>query len=146
MPFLQDFKTFALKGNVLDLAIGVVIGAAFGKIVTALVDDVIMPLLGLITGGVKFTDRFAVLAPAKDGSTDFLSLAAARTAGANVLAWGDFLQTILDFILIALSIFVAIRALTRIQRRRAAIEAAAPAAPSTTDALLAEIRDELRRR
>lgn len=144
MGFLQDFKKFAMKGNVLDLAVAVVIGGAFGKIVTALVNDVIMPLVGLIGDGNKFTDKFVILKKAKPEDV-YVSLQQARDAGANVLAYGNFIQTIVDFVIIAFSIFVAIRVLESLKRK----EEEAPAAPpklSTTDQLLTEIREELKNR
>lgn len=143
MGFLQDFKKFAMKGNVLDLAVAVIIGGAFGKIVTALVNDIIMPLVGMVGDGKKFTDKFVILKRAKPDDA-YTSLQQAREAGANVLAYGSFIQTIVDFLIIAFSIFVAIRVLESLKRK----EEAAPAAPpalSTTDKLLTEIRDELKK-
>src|SRR5687768_7993703 len=100
MGFISDFRAFALKGSVMDLAIGVIIGAAFGRIVTALVNDILMPVIGLASGGAKFTDRFSVLshAPGKEGAT-YASLEEAKAAGANVLAYGDFIQSIFDFLI-----------------------------------------------
>jgi large conductance mechanosensitive channel len=143
MSFWQDFKAFAFKGNVMDLAVAVIIGGAFGKIVTALVDDIIMPLVGTLTStGQKFTDHFVVLRAGKDGATDYASLALAKAAGANVLAYGDFIQTIVDFVIIAFFIFLAIRLLSRMQRKNE--EAIVAAGPSSTDQLLIEIRDELK--
>lgn len=146
MGLITDFRSFALKGNVMDLAVGVIIGAAFGKIVTALVDDLLMPVIGLATGGTKFTDRFAVLRY-KEGAegTVYKSLAEAKAAGANVFAYGDFIQTVLDFLIIAFSIFIIVRMLEKARRKKEAAPAAAIAPPSATDQLLAEIRDELRR-
>lgn len=143
MGFLQDFKKFAMKGNVLDLAVAVVIGGAFGKIVTALVDDIIMPFVGLIGDGNKFTDKFIVLKKAKPEDV-YVSLKQARDAGANVLAYGNFIQTIVDFVIIAFSIFVAIRVLESLKRKEEA--KTPPPAPqlSSTDKLLTEIRDELK--
>ena len=141
MGFIKEFKTFALKGNVVDLAVGVIIGAAFGKIVTALVDDLLMPLIGLLGDGQKFTDKFVVLKPAKDGASSFQSLAEAKAAGANVLAYGDFIQTVVDFFIIAFCIFIMIKFINRLKKK----EEAAPAGPSSTDKLLMEIRDELKK-
>jgi large conductance mechanosensitive channel len=144
MGFLKDFKAFAFRGNVVDLAVAVIIGGAFGKIVTALVDDIVMPVVGKLTpGGQKFTDLFYVLTPGKTGST-YQSLAAAKADGANVLAYGDFIQTIVDFLIIAFFIFLAIQAMARMERKKE-IPATEPV-PSSTDLLLTDIRDELRKR
>jgi large conductance mechanosensitive channel len=145
MQLWRDFKSFAFKGNVIDLAVAVMIGAAFNKIVTALVNDIIMPLVGVIMGsGAKFTDKFIVLKEAKVGDS-YASLEQARAAGANVLAYGDFIQTIVDFLIIAFSIFMAITLTKRIRERQEKAETIAPEAPSTTDKLLMEIRDELKK-
>ena len=143
MGFLKDFKKFAMRGNVVDLAVAVVIGGAFGKIVTAMVNDIVMPFVGVVTGGGKFTDRFIVLKPGKPGDT-YETLAQAREASANVLAYGNFLQTIVDFILIALCIFIAIRAMEKMKRKEEEAPAAPPA-PTTTEQLLMEIRDSLKK-
>lgn len=144
MAFWKDFKAFAMKGNVIDLAVGVVIGAAFGKIVTALVDDLIMPIIGYLTPkGQKFTDLYIVLKPAKDGDA-YTSLEQAKTAGANVFAYGHFIQTIVDFLIIAFFIFIAIRAIQRLQTKQEEEKKAAPE-PSSTDKLLIEIRDLLKK-
>jgi large conductance mechanosensitive channel len=146
MGMISDFRAFALKGNVIDLAVGVIIGAAFGRIVTALVDDILMPLIGLATGGTKFNDRFAVL-KYKEGAegTVYKSLAEAKAGGANVFAYGDFIQTVFDFLIIAFCIFMIVRMLERARRKKEAAPAAEVAPPSATDQLLTEIRDELRR-
>ena len=142
MGFFKEFKSFALKGNVMDLAVGVIIGAAFGKIVSALVDDLLMPVIGLVGDGQKFTDRFVVLKPGKDGASSFSSLAEAKAAGANVLAYGDFIQTVVDFFIIAFCIFIIVKFMNRMKTKEEA--AAPPPAPSTTDPMLMEIRDELK--
>lgn len=144
MSFWSDFKTFAVKGNVMDLAVGVIIGGAFGKIVTALVEDMIMPLVGMIGAGSNFTDKFFVLKAGKGGTTDFKSLAEAKTAGANVLAYGDFIQTIVNFLIVAFSIFIFIQLISKFRIRHEAAVAAAPPVISSTDKLLMEIRDELK--
>ncbi len=141
MGFWKDFKAFAFKGNVVDLAVAVIIGGAFGKIVTALVDDIIMPVIGKLTpNGQKFTDLFLVLTPGKTGDT-YKALAEAKADGANVLAYGDFIQTIVDFLIIAFFIFLAIKMMQRLEKKKAE----EPAPPSATEQLLAEIRDELKR-
>lgn len=146
MGFINDFKSFAIKGNVIDLAVGVIIGAAFGKIITALVDDVIMPFIGLITGeGRKFTDKFYVLKPAKPGEV-YKSLQEAKTAGANVFAYGNFIQTVTDFLIIAFCIFIIVRIFNNFRNKEEKKAAALPPPPSSTDKLLIEIRDLLKER
>ncbi len=145
MGFWKDFKAFAVKGNVIDLAVGVIIGGAFGKIVAALVDDVIMPFIAIIMGnGDKFYDKFVVLKPGKPGET-YQSLENAKKAGANVFAYGHFIQTVVDFLIIAFFIFVAIRFINRFKEKEEK-KAAPPPGPSSTDKLLMEIRDELKKR
>ena len=111
---LKEFKEFAIKGNVMDLAIGVIIGAAFGKIVTAFVEDIIMPLIGMLTGGVNFADKFILLSTSK--GTAFSSLAEAKKAGAAVLAYGDFINVVLNFIIIAFVIFLMVKQINRLKR------------------------------
>ncbi len=147
MSFLKDFKAFAMKGSVVDLAVGVIIGGAFGKIVTAMVEDVIMPMVGVLTGkGQMFVDKFYVLKPAKEGDV-YTSLDIAKKAGANVFAYGHFIQTIFDFLIIAFFIFLIIQLMARMQRKEdEKAQAAAPPAPSSTDALLTEIRDLLKKK
>jgi large conductance mechanosensitive channel len=141
MGFWGEFKSFAMKGNVIDLAVGVIIGGAFGKIVTAMVDDVIMPLVALATGGgTNFGDMFYVLSPGKDGGT-YTSLEQAKTAGANVFAYGHFIQTVVDFLIIAFFIFLAIKGINRMKTEK--VETA-PLGPTATEKLLAEIRDLLK--
>lgn len=114
MPFFKEFKEFALKGNVMDLAIGVVIGAAFGKIVTSLVNDIIMPLTTLITGNIDFVNRFIVLNP--DGNP-YTELDAAKAANRVTLNYGLFITNIIDFLIIALSIFIIVKQLNRFKRK-----------------------------
>ena len=119
---LREFKDFALRGNVIDLAIAVIIGGAFGKIITSFVNDIIMPPLGLLLGNVNFTDLFIALDGMKYGS-----LADAQAAGAPTLNYGLFINTIIDFILVAFVIFLVVRQINRVKR------APAPAAPTTKD-------------
>ncbi len=138
--FLQDFKAFAMKGNVIDMAVGVIIGGAFGKIVSSVVADIIMPPIGLLVGGVNFTDLKWVLKPAvlEDGK---------EVAAAVTLNYGNFLQVTFDFIIIAFSIFLLIKLLTKLTtKKKAAVPAAPPAppAPSKEELLLTEIRDLLK--
>ena len=144
MSFASEFKEFAVKGNVMDLAVGVIIGAAFGKIVTALVNDLLMPVIAMFSGGAKFNDKFAVLPGGEEkyNALPVKSLEEVRKAGINVLAYGDFIQTIVDFLIIALCIFMVIKVMNGMKKKE---EAAAPAGPSSTDQLLMEIRDELKK-
>ena len=130
MSLGSEFKEFAMKGNVVDLAVGVIIGGAFGKIVSSFVGDVVMPLLGKIVGGVDFSTLGASLGIAGDGKTEIL------------LKYGVFLQSIFDFLIIALAIFMAIKALNRMKKPD---PAAPPPAPSVSEVLLGEIRDLLKK-
>ena len=130
-----------MKGSVIDLAVAVIIGGAFGKIVSAMVDDIIMPLVGMVTGGKLFTDNFLILKYAKEGD-HYDTLEAAKKAGANVFAYGHFVQTIFDFLIIALFIFLAIQAMSKMKKQEEAAPAT-PAEPSATEKLLMEIRDRL---
>ena len=134
---LGEFKAFIARGNVLDLAVGVIIGAAFGKIVSSLTDDVIMPVIGVITGGVNFSNQYAVLAGEVPAGA---SLAAARESGATVLAWGSFITAVVNFLILAFVIFLIVRQAKRLQPK----PEAAPAGPSEVE-LLTEIRDALRK-
>ena len=119
---IKEFKEFVMKGNVIDLAIAVIIGAAFGKIVTSFTNDIIMPPIGLLLGNVNFTDLFIAL----DGN-EYASLAVAQAAGAPTINYGVFINTILDFIIVALVIFLIVRQMNQMKR------APAPAAPSTKE-------------
>ena len=141
---LQEFKQFALKGNVVDLAIGVIIGSAFGKIVESLVGDLIMPMLSAVLGRVDFSNLFIVLGtvPAGVGS----SLEALRKAGVPVLAYGSFLTVLVNFILLAFVIFILIRQINRLRSTPEPAAPAAPAAPPEDVLLLREIRDSLQQR
>ena len=138
MSMVQEFKDFALRGNVVELAVGIVIGAAFGKIVTALVDNIIMPVVGLLAGGVDFTNLFISL----DGS-DHATLAAAQEAGAAVLGYGAFIQSMVDFLIVAFAIFMAVKAINSVKREEPAEEEEAPAEDPQL-VLLREIRDNLK--
>ena len=131
MSLLQEFKAFAVKGNMIDMAVGIIIGAAFGKIVSSLVGDVIMPPLGMIIGGVDFTD-LAITLKAAEGE-----------APAVLLAYGKFIQTIIDFTIIAFAIFIGIKAINKLKREEEAAPAAPPA-PTKDQELLTEIRDLLK--
>ena len=135
---LSEFKDFIAKGNVLDLAVAVIIGAAFGTIVTSLTGDVIMPLVGAVLGNVDFSNLYTVLSGEVEPGT---SLAAARASGANVLAWGQFITVFINFLILAFVIFL----LGRYANKALKKAAEAPAGPSEVD-LLTEIRDELKKR
>jgi large conductance mechanosensitive channel len=136
----EEFKKFALRGNVVDLAVGVIIGAAFGGIVTSLVNDIIMPIIGAVTGGLDFSNYFIPLS-AKVTAT---SLVEAKKQGA-VLAWGNFITLAINFIIIAFILFLVIRGINKLFRK-AAEEPATPPAPTKDQMLLEEIRDILKSR
>ena len=130
-----------MKGNVMDMAVGVIIGGAFGKIVSSLVSDVLMPLIGKLTGGVSFVDLFVNL-----GDGNYTTLAAAKEAGAAVFAYGQFIQNIIDFLIVALCIFLMIKGMNKLNRKKEEPAPAEPEAPKgpTQEELLAEIRDLLK--
>ena len=135
---LKEFKEFAMRGNVMDLAIGVVIGAAFGKIVSSLVADIIMPVVGVLTGGIDFSNIFINL-----GDGEFATLKAAQEAGAPTLNIGLFTNTVLDFVIVAFAIFMVVKQINRLKRKEEAAPEA-PAAPPREEVLLEEIRDLLK--
>jgi len=139
MGFAQDFKAFISRGSVVDLAVGVVIGGAFGGIVTSFVNDVLMPPIGQLMGKVDFSNLFVSLS-----GGDYATLKAAKEAGAATLNYGLFLNAVINFLIIAFAIFLVIRALARFQRKEAA--PAAPPEPSEEVKLLTQIRDALRPR
>jgi large conductance mechanosensitive channel len=134
---IEEFKKFAMRGNVVDLAVGVIIGAAFGAIVSSLVADIIMPIIGAMTGGLDFSNYFVKLSSKVTAD----SLAEAKKQGA-VLAWGSFLTIVINFLIIAFVLFLVIRAITRLQKKEEATPA--PAKPSPEVELLTEIRDVLK--
>ena len=138
MGFFIDFKASLMKGDVLSLATAVVIGAAFGKIIGSAVDDIIMPIIGLITGGIDFTQKFITL----DGSS-YPTLEAAKAAGAAVITYGNFVQAVINFVIIAFFIFVVLRAVEK-TRKKEVVEVAASAVP-TQEELLIQIRDLLKK-
>ena len=139
MGLIQEFREFAVKGNAIDLAVGVIIGGAFGKIISSLVDDVIMPPIGLLLGGADFTNLFINLGPG-----DYPTLAAAKAAGAATLNYGNFLQSVVNFLIVVWIVFLMVRAINRMRRRQEEV-AAAPPAPAEEIVLLREIRDALRK-
>ena len=138
MGFIKEFKEFAMKGNVMDMAVGVIIGGAFGKIVTSLVNDMLMPVISLCTGGIDFVNLFVNLSD----DVKYKTLAEAQEAGASVFAYGQFIQNIFDFIIIAFCIFLMIKAMNKMKKK----EEPAPEAPNgpTQEELLTEIRDLLK--
>jgi large conductance mechanosensitive channel len=138
---LKEFKEFAMRGNVLDMAVGIIIGAAFGSIVTSLVNDLLMPPIGMLLGGADFSNLFFVL---KEGATQgpYASVAAAKAAGAVTLNIGVFLNAVISFLLVAFAVFLLVRGVNRMRRE----EPPPPAAPTPQEALLGEIRDLLRKR
>ena len=141
---LKEFKEFAMRGNVVDMAVGVIIGAAFGAIVTSFVGDVMMPILGLLTGGVDFSGKFALL---KDGATPgpYATLAAAKAAGAVTVAYGLLINTVVNFVIVAVALFMVIKGMNATRKQEAEVPAPPPP-PSTESVLLREIRDLLSRR
>ncbi|MDA8092851.1 MAG: large conductance mechanosensitive channel protein MscL [Betaproteobacteria bacterium] len=141
MRFLQDFRDFAVKGNVIDLAVAVIIGGAFGKIVSALVSDLIMPLVGLVVGKIDFSNLFVVLGKAPPGTP--MTLEGLKKANVPVLAYGDFITMTLNFLILAFVIFVMVRMISKL-KRSAPDSTAAQAPPEPADVtLLREIRDAL---
>jgi large conductance mechanosensitive channel len=116
---LEDFKKFLMRGNVVDLAVGVIIGAAFGKIVSSLVDDLLMPALGLVLGKIDFSNLYLVLRAGSDGASSYPSLAAAKAAGAATLNYGQFISVTINFVIVAAAIFVLIRVISRFDRKEA---------------------------
>lgn len=143
MSIIQEFKEFAIKGNMMDLAIGVIIGGAFGKIIDSLVKDIIMPLITVITGGgVDFTQKFFVLG---SNPNNLQSLAELQKAGVNVLTYGNFLTIFINFLILAWVVFLLVKLMNRLRRTKEEV----PAAPAPTPEdiqLLREIRDELKQR
>ena len=132
---LKEFKDFAMKGNVVDMAVGIVIGAAFGKIVTSFVNDVLMPPIGKMMGGTDFTNLFVTLSEG-----EFATLEAAQEAGAVTINYGLFINTVLDFVIVAFAIFMVIKQMNKMKKQ----EEEAPASPPADIALLEEIRDLLK--
>lgn len=141
---LKEFKEFAMKGNMLDMAVGIIIGAAFGAIVTSLVKDVIMPPIGLLLGGVDFTNMFLVLKEGATAPAPYADLAAASAAGAVTLNYGTFINSIVSFLIVAFSVFLLIKGVNKLRREKPA-EPEAPAPTPEDVLLLREIRDSLKR-
>ncbi len=131
MSMLEEFKSFAVKGNVVDMAVGIIIGAAFGKIVTALVSGVVMPPIGVLLGGVNFTDLSIVVKEATEKTP------------AVVIAYGSFIQTVVDFLIIAFAVFMMVKTINKLKKKEE-VAPKAPPAPSAEEVLLSEIRDLLK--
>ena len=142
MGMVQEFREFAIKGNVIDLAVGVIIGGAFGKIVDSVVSDLIMPVVGLVFGKLDFSNLFLVLGRVPEGVP--LTLDALRKAGVPVLAYGSFITVAVNFLILAFIIFLMVKQINRLKRQAPAAPAA-PAAPPEDIVLLREIRDSLRK-
>ena len=137
MKLIDEFKAFAMKGNVTDMAVGIIIGAAFGKIVSSVVNDIIMPPIGLLLNGVNFTDLKITI---KEATTD----ATGQAVNAITLNWGSFVQFIIDFLIIAFTVFILIKAMNRLKKKQEEVPPMPPA-PSKTEELLSEIRDLLKK-
>ena len=142
MGMMQEFKDFAVKGNVMDLAVGVIIGGAFGKIVASMVDDLIMPIVGAIFGNIDFSNLFIAMGAIPEGTA--ATLAAMKEAGVPVLAYGNFITVAINFIILAFVIFMMVKQVNRMKREEEAAPAA-PEAPPEDVVLLREIRDSLRK-
>ncbi len=136
---LEEFKQFAMRGNVVDMAVGIIIGGAFGKIVSSFVNDVIMPPIGMLMGNVDFGSLYINLS-----DTDYPSLAAAEEAGAAVIRYGTFINSVLDFVIVAFAIFMVIKAMNKMKKAEEAAPPPAPPEPSAEEKLLTEIRDALK--
>jgi large conductance mechanosensitive channel len=142
---LKEFRDFVVRGNVLDLAVAVIIGAAFAKITTSLTEDVIMPIVGRIFGGLDFSSKYLLLGPIPADYHGAMTYAALKAGGVPVLGWGQFLTEVINFLILAFIIFMLVRAANKVMAKKA--EAPAEPAPEAADvALLREIRDELRKK
>lgn len=139
MGMLKEFRDFAMRGNVVDLAVGVIIGGAFGKITASLVNDIMMPVLGLVLGKINFANLFVAL----DGG-EYASVQAAKDAGAPIITYGLFINVVVDFIIVAFALFLVIKAMNNLKKKEDAAPAA-PAAPPADVVLLTEIRDLLKK-
>src|SRR5689334_23488061 len=144
MSLMRDFREFAVKGNVIDLAVAVIIGAAFGKIVDSLVKDIIMPIIGRIFGGLDFSNYFIVLSPPPPGFTGPMTYEALTKAGVPLLAYGNFVTVVINFIILAFVIFMMVKQINRLKREAPPAPAAPPPTPEDV-VLLREIRDALKR-
>ena len=141
MSILQEFKSFAIKGNVIDLAVGVIIGGAFGKIVTSLVDDILMPPLGYLMGRVDFSEYFLILYRPENAPASFATLKAAKDAGAVAIGYGNFINVAIQFMIVAFAVFMLVKQINRLKDKHE--EDKKTAAPPRSEQLLQEIRDAL---
>lgn len=142
MGMLKEFKEFAMRGNLVDIAVAFVMGAAFGKIVTSFVDGIVMPIIGMLTGGVDFTDKVLVLKDAVEEVKDASGTVITKAAEAVTVKYGAFLTNVFDFIIVAFAVFLVIKAINRL---KAKAEPAPAPGPSATEKLLTEIRDSLKK-
>ena len=133
MALIKEFREFATKGNVIDMAVGIIIGGAFGTIVKSVVDDIIMPPVGLLMGGLDFKELHVVLKAAEDGASSFATVEAAKEAGAVTLNWGAFVNNTLSFFIVAAAVFVLVKAINKARALAEKPEAAAEEAPTTQD-------------
>jgi large conductance mechanosensitive channel len=140
MSMMSEFKEFAVKGNVVDLAVGVIVGAAFGKIVDSLVTDLVMPVIGKFTGGIDFANHFIALSPVPAGIP--MTVEALRKAGVPVIAWGNFINIVMNFVILAFVVFLMVRQINKLRRQAPP----PPAVPPEDVVLLREIRDALVRK
>jgi len=140
MSFLSEFKSFAIKGNVIDLAVGVIIGGAFGKIVTSLVDDILMPPLGYLMGRVDFSEYFLILYRPEGAPANFATLKAAKDAGAVAIGYGNFINVAIQFLIVAFAVFLLVKQINRLKEKH---EAEKVVATPRSEVLLQEIRDAL---
>ncbi len=143
MGFLKEFKEFAIKGNVMDLAVGVIIGGAFNKIIDSVVGDLVMPIVSAIIGEPDFSNKYVVLKGNVPPGTALVD--AKKMADTSIFAYGNFITVLINFLLLALVIFIMIKGINSLKRKEAAAPAAPPA-PTATETLLAEIRDELKKK
>lgn len=145
MGFVKEFKEFAVKGNAVDLAVGVIIGGAFGKIIDSIVNDLVMPVVSSLIGSPDFTNLYTVLKDPSGQIASGMALADAKAVeGAVIFAYGNFITVLINFLLLALVIFMMVRSINKLKRKEEV--AAPPPAPSSTDVLLTEIRDELKKK
>lgn len=142
----KEFREFAMRGNVVDMAVGIILGGAFGIIAKTLVSDVLMPPIGLMLGGVDFSNLFTVLKDGAELASPYATLADAQAAGAVTMNWGVFLNTVINFLIVAFAVFMVVKALNAAKRKEETEEEAAPEAPPEDVVLLREIRDALQRR
>src|SRR6478735_8297113 len=141
MGMLKEFKEFAVKGNLVDIAVAFIMGAAFGKIVSSFIDGIVMPLIGMLTGGVDFSDKVKVLKEGVPAVTDAAGKVITPAVAEVSIKYGLFITNLFDFIIVAFCMFLVIKAINRVKKA----EPTAPAEPSSTDKLLVEIRDELKK-